>query len=37
MVISPMVDARARKVAERFNIVVYSFADDAGMALTETE
>ncbi|MGQ9483285.1 MAG: PD-(D/E)XK nuclease family protein, partial [Chloroflexus sp.] len=34
MVISPMVDARARKVAERFNIVVYSFADDAGMALT---
>lgn len=37
MVISPMVDARARKVAERFNIIVYSFADDAGMALTETE
>ncbi len=37
IVISPMVDAPARKVAERFGIVVYSFAEDAGDALTNAE
>jgi hypothetical protein len=37
IVISPMVDVPARKVAERFGIVVYSFAEDAGDALTSAE
>ncbi len=37
IVISPMVDVPARKVAERFGIVVYSFAEDAGDALTNAE
>ncbi len=36
IVISPMVDEKARKVAERLGIEVYSFADGAGKALTES-
>ncbi|MGC8951770.1 PD-(D/E)XK nuclease family protein [Chloroflexus sp.] len=35
IVISPMVDPAARKVAERLGIVVYSFPEDAGEAITE--
>ncbi|RMD81785.1 MAG: DUF3782 domain-containing protein [Chloroflexi bacterium] len=36
IVISPMVDPAARKVAERLGIVVYSFPEDAGKAITES-
>lgn len=35
IVISPMVDPAARKVAERLGIAVYSFPEDAGKAITE--
>ncbi len=34
IVISPMVDPSAREVAERLGIEVYSYAEDAGEALT---
>ncbi len=34
VVISPMVEPRARKVAEELGIEVYSYAEDAGAALT---
>ncbi|MDQ7030863.1 MAG: DUF3782 domain-containing protein [Ardenticatenia bacterium] len=36
MVISPMVEPRARELAEELGIEVYSFAEDAGRALTGT-
>ncbi len=35
IVISPMVDKRAREVADRLGIEVYSFAEEAGPALAE--
>ncbi len=37
IIISPMVDDRARRVAERLGIEVYSYAEDAGEALSGTE
>lgn len=35
IVISPTVDNKARQVAERLGIEVYSFAEDAGKELLE--